>query len=185
MLIGFSSFRAPSVAYRILVTLYSYSVVILVAFFVSTGLLYVRFFREKSSWTRTAGFQPWGGPTAAIFFTLVCIFLIIAPFVPPKAGSPFVNQEPGKTTVAWYIVPTVGIGAIVIGLIYYLGLIYVIPPLFKKNKVLVADREAIIVREHGEYVQYMEIVDAAWLARSDNDSDFELDKRVTRVRLES
>ena len=34
--------------------------------------------------------------------------------------------------------------------------------------MLYADREAIIVRENGEYVQYLEIVDTAWEAVGDS-----------------
>ena len=43
---------------------------------------------------------------------------------------------------------------------------YIVPRFFKVGKVLVADREAVIIREKGEYVQFLEIVDATWEARS-------------------
>ena len=176
VLIAFASLRPPAIAYRILVTLFSYTIVLIVGFFVSSGLLYVRCVRERSEWLATAGFRPWLGPTAAILYTLISAFLLIAPFVPPKPGSPFLSAIP------WYIVPTVGLSALIVGFVYYLSLIYVVPPLFKDDKVLISDREAVIVTENEEYVMYMEIVDSRWVTRWDSDSDF--DKPVARMRLE-
>ena len=109
-----------------------------------------------------SGFKPWGGPTAAIVYSVICAFLLAASFIPPKEGSIFLTE------VKWFVVPTVGLSFLVLGYVYYLGLIYVVPPLFKKNKMLVTDREATIVHENGEYVQYLEIVDASWEIRGDS-----------------
>ena len=158
ILIGATSAKAPDIAYQILVSLYAYTIVIMMGLFTATGLLYARFFCEEGEWVQRSGFKPWGGPTAAILYSAICAFLLIASFVPPKAGSPFL------TKVKWFVIPTVGLSFLVLGYVYYLGLIYVIPPLFKKGKMLFADRKAIIVRENGEYVQYLEIVDTAWEA---------------------
>lgn len=161
ILIGATSAKAPDLAYRILVSLYAYTIVIMIGLFTATGLLYARFFCEEGEWVQRSGFKPWGGPTAAILYSAICAFLLVASFVPPKAGSPFL------TKVKWFVIPTVGLSFLVLGYIYYLALIYAIPPLFKKGKMLYADRKAIIVREIGEYVQYLEIVDAAWEAGED------------------
>lgn len=49
---------------------------------------------------------------------------------------------------------------------YYVGFKYAYTPLLKDGKVLDVDREALIVREHGEYVQALEHVDASWERRS-------------------
>ena len=161
ILIGATSGRTADVAYQILVSLYSYTIVNLLGFFTAGGLLYARFFLEDGEWVQRSGFKPWGGPTAAIVYTAICAFLLVASFVPPSEGSPFLIE------VKWYIIPTVGLGFLVLGYLYYLGLIHVVSRLFKKGKVLIADREAIIVRELGEYVQYLEIVNASWEARTD------------------
>lgn len=147
-------------AYQILVSLYSYTIVILIGFFTASGLLYVRYFGEDGKWVERSGFKPWGGPTAAIVYTGICSFLLVAPFVKPGDGSPFLTE------VKWFIIPTVGLCFLPLGYIYYLGLRYLVPRYFKVGKVLVADREAVIIREKGEYVQYLEIVDATWEARS-------------------
>ena len=178
ILIGATSARAPVIAYQILVSLYAYTVVIIVGFFTATGLLYARFFCEEGEWIKLSGFKPWGGPTAAIIYSAICAFLLAASFVPPKEGSPFLTQ------VKWFVIPTVGLSFLVLGYVYYLGLTYVVPPLFKKGKMLYADREAIIVRENGEYVQYLEIVDTAWEAGEDlrNSRNMELPRVTVRSR---
>ena len=162
ILIGATSARAADVAYQILVSLYAYTIVIMIGFFTASGLLIARFFREEGEWVQRSGFKPWGGPTAAILYSAICAFLLAASFVPPKEGSPFLTE------VKWYVIPTVGLSFLVLGYVYYLGLIYVVPLLFKKGKMLYADRKAVIVREHGEYVQYLEVVDTAWEAGADS-----------------
>ena len=163
VLIASTSPLIPTVAYATLVPLYSYTVVILVAFFVASGLLYLRYFSdERHTWANRAGFKPWGGPTAAIIYTVVSAFLLAANFVPPKPDSPFAKA---KTGVDWYVVPTVGWGMLLLGLVYYLIFNHVYPRYFRDGKVLVVDREAVIVHEDGEYVQALEIVDFSWQAR--------------------
>ncbi|KAI4099553.1 MAG: hypothetical protein L6R37_005906 [Teloschistes peruensis] len=160
----FTASRAPETAYTVLVSLYSYSVVTLLGFFVSGGLLYLRLFSsERHEWISKSGFKPWGGATAAMIYTATCLFLVAARFIPPSSRSPFAF---GNTGVQWYIIPTVGLASFVLGIMYYLGFEYVYPPLFKDGKVLIVDREAVIVREHGEYVQALEVVDASWERKS-------------------
>ena len=170
ILIGATSARTADVAYQILVSLYAYCIVLLIGFFTASGLLYVRFFGEEGEWVQQSGFKPWGGPTAAFIYAAISLFLLIAPFVPPKQGLPFLTE------VKWFVIPTIGLSFLVLGYLYYLGLVYVVPPLFMKRKTLVTDREAVIVREKGEYVQFLEIVDTSWevTAEGTNDRDVEM-----------
>ena len=156
ILIGATSARSATVAYQILVSLYAYTIVILVGCFTAIGLLYVRLFGEGGKWVARSGFKPWGGPTAAIIYTCLCLFLLFATFVPPGQGSPFLNE------VKWFVIPTIGLSFLLFGYAYYLGLMYAVPRLFMKGKTLASVREAVIVREKGEYVQFLEIVDASW-----------------------
>ena len=159
IIIGSTSSQIPKVAYTLILSLYSYVVVVLVGFFVAAGLLYVRY-TEGNQWTRNAGFHPWGGPTAAIIYTLVCAFTLVAAFIPPSADSPIANS---KTGIDWYAVPTVGLCALVLGYVYYIGLQYLVPRI--KKKVLMVEREAVLVKEKGEWVQAVELVEASWVAR--------------------
>ena len=55
---------------------------------------------------------------------------------------------------------------LLLGLVYYLVFKHVYPRYFKDGKVLVVDRQAVIVHEDGEYVQALEIVEFSWVARS-------------------
>ena len=65
LLVAWTSGQTTAVAYQILVDLYTYVIVLLVSFFVSSGLLYLQWFdprwREKS-----LNFRPWGDSTAAL-----------------------------------------------------------------------------------------------------------------------
>jgi len=159
IMIGATSSRVPDVAYTVLVSLYSYVIVVLVGFLVASGLLYLRY-SEGKAWTTSAGFRPWGGPTAAMLYSIVCAFLLVATFIPPSAGSPFATSSTG---VEWYIVPTVGLCSLLLGYAYYLGFQFVIPRI--KRQVLVVEREAVLVKERGEWVQAVELVEASWVAR--------------------
>lgn len=67
LLIGCTAANNPSVAYSVLVALYSYTLVIIVGFFVAAGLLYLRW-SKREEWNANVGFSPWGGPTAAIIY---------------------------------------------------------------------------------------------------------------------
>ncbi|KAL8757213.1 MAG: hypothetical protein Q9184_004273 [Pyrenodesmia sp. 2 TL-2023] len=179
-MIAVTSSAHPDIAYSVLASLYAYAIVLLFGFFVAGGLLYLRLFSdERHIWTSKSGFRPWGGPTSAIIYTLVCAFLLCAAYIPPSSDSPFAKANTG---IAWYIVPTAGLASAILGFIYYIGFKYVYPPLVKEGKILVVDREALIVREHGEYVQALEHVDANWERRSGPGSN-EGAKEMQRVEV--
>lgn len=181
VMIAATSSTIPDTAYVVLVSLYAYAVVVLIGLFVSGGLLYLRFFSpERHVWAAKSGFKPWGGPTAAVIYTLVCAFLLCAGFIPPRSDSPFAKANTG---VAWWIVPTAGLGSGVLGWVYYAGFRYVYPPLLRDGKVLVVDREALIVREHGEYVQALEHVDASWERRSGPGSNEGSEEGMGRISV--
>ena len=151
-------------AYTVLASLYSYVIILLLGLFTSGGLLYLRFFSsERHEWVALCGFKPWGGPTAAIIYTAVCAFLLVARFIPPSSDSAY---STARTGISSYVIPAAGLASLALGIAYYVVFMYIYPPLFKDGKKLVVDREATIVREHGEYVQALEIVDASWERKS-------------------
>ena len=161
IMIGATSSTVPDISYTILVSLYSYSIVVIMGFFVASGLLYLHFVSdERKTWKANAGFRPWGGPTAAIIYSVVCAFLIIAAFLPPSVGSP---AHKSRTEVEWWIVPTVGLAIFALSYVYYLVFAYVVPRV-KKQRLFV-ERTATIVRDNGEWVQAVERVEAVWIAR--------------------
>ena len=65
----------------------------------------------------------------------------------------------------WWIVSTVGLRFLMLGYVYYLCFAYAIPWIRKEE--LVVEREPVIVKEHGERVQALEVVEAVWVARSE------------------
>lgn len=90
--------------------------------------------------------------------SVVSLFLIVTAFVQPSEDSPYssINQQ-----YSWFIVPTVGLGGLLLGVIYYLVFRYVVPQI--KGKQLVVERVPIIVSDdHGGWVQKHEIVEFSW-----------------------
>lgn len=80
ILIGCTSARAPAIAYQILISLYSYTLVVLVGILVAGGLLYVRY-NEGREWVKPSDpdeFRPWGGPSAAIIYTYESLLLYLS-----------------------------------------------------------------------------------------------------------
>lgn len=162
IMVAATSSTSPDLAYTVLVSIYSYVVLILVRFFVATGLLYLRYHRGGESWLSSRGFKPWGGPTAALIYASAFGFLLITFFIPPAAGSPFAKESRG---IDWYIVPCIGFGFLALGYIYYLCFAYLIPRI--RKEVLVVERQAVIVKEKGEWVQALEVVEAIWVANAE------------------
>ncbi len=181
IMVGATSSTIPNVSYTILLSLYSYTVVVIIGFFVASGLLYLQLVSdERGTWKANAGFRPWGGPTAAVICTLVYAFLTIAVFLPPSAGSP---SHKSRTEIEWWIVPTVGLASFALVYVYYLVFAYVIPRM-KKQRLFV-EREATIVKDNGEWVQAVERVEAVWIAREGptDKSANELGNYVERVEV--
>ncbi|MCJ1472324.1 hypothetical protein MMC13_000971 [Lambiella insularis] len=157
LLIAFTASQTAAVAYSILVDLYAYVIMLLMKFFVATGLLYLQWrdpvWREKS-----LNFRPWGGSTAVLLVSLVTGFLLLAAFVPPADDSPYAFSA---QKFQWYIIPTVGLGGLFVGGAYFIVFRYIIPQL--KGKQLVVERVPIIVSDdYGGWVQKHEIVEFSW-----------------------
>ncbi|KAL8813032.1 MAG: hypothetical protein Q9223_007147 [Gallowayella weberi] len=163
ILVAATSSTSTEIAYLGLVLLYAYTLVIMVGFFVASGVLYLRATKRKE-WTDNLGFKPWGGPTAAIIYSCTCAFMIVGVFITPGATSPFSYATTG---VRHYIIPAVGLGTLLIGYSYYLVFAKLIPRW--RKKVLIVEREPIIVRQggrqDGEWVQILEVVEFWWAAR--------------------
>ncbi|KAL8770393.1 MAG: hypothetical protein Q9209_003819 [Squamulea sp. 1 TL-2023] len=166
MFVAATSSTSTAIAYLVLVLLYGYTLIVMVGFFVATGVLYLRFTKRKE-WTDNLGFRPWGGPTAAIIYSCTCAFMIVSVFVTPSEKSSFSYATTG---VQHYIVPAVGLGTLLIGYTYYLVFAKLIPRW--RKKVLIVEREPIIVRQggrqDGEWVQILELVEFWWAARQGN-----------------
>jgi len=139
-------------AYAFFVDLYAYTNEICFGAFMASGLLWLRF-KPKSTWVAESSFKPWGGPTMTIILLMYYLFLIVAPFIPPGAGTAQLTMP----TIKWYVFPVVGISLFVGGVIYWLGFRFVWPKLYKRE--LYVHRVPILL----DGVQIHEIVICSWV----------------------
>ncbi|KXJ87170.1 amino acid/polyamine transporter I, partial [Microdochium bolleyi] len=117
LLVALTAMLEPSSAYSVLVTLYSYVINILIGFFTSLGLLYLKFKRNRN-WSNP-NFNPPFGWAYALVYCLACAFMLVAAFVPPSDGSPYTNAA---IKLPWYVVPAIGLSVPFWGIAWYLGL---------------------------------------------------------------
>jgi hypothetical protein len=106
-------------------------------------------------------------PSHLRLISLVCAFLIVAAFV-KSAGS----SDQIASGTQWYIVPTVGLSSLLLGVIYFSGLHCV---MWYKGRQLVVERWPIIVMDRdGEYIQTKEIVDFEWEVHQERPKEHEM-----------
>ncbi|KAK4187641.1 high-affinity methionine permease [Podospora australis] len=143
----------PAVAYSFLVSLYSYSIVIMIGFFTSAGLLYLKF-RKGRKWQ--PNFRPRGGPIYAAVYGATCLFMLFAAFDPPDEASPYGYAATG---IQWYLVPAIGLSVPFWGVLWYgclraymaiRGMVLLIErnPTTERDDVVGYEDQYIMVSEH-------------------------------------
>ena len=155
-LIAATAMLKPTTAYSVLVTLFSYVIVILVGFFVSGGLLYLIFFSPKTKWGNIANFRPLGSPVYPLTYFVACGYLLFAPFAKPSEGSPYSREN---NDIQWYIIPVIGLSTLAWGSCWYLGLQL---DLWLKREELSIRRVPVIVQDDeddNQWVQECELID--------------------------
>ena len=153
----------PTTAYNILVSLYSYTIIVLVGAWVSFGLLLTKSWTEKYQWKTRRRYRPVVSPIHAIVYFSACCFVLVCAFLPPTAGSPYAPKQAG---INWYIVPTIGLSAPLWGLVWYYGFM-AYQKLSKWD--LQVDRDPYWMEDPdnlGEYVQRAEFVSHIWTPRA-------------------
>jgi amino acid transporter len=158
ILVAATSMLAPSTAYLVLYSLYAYDMTLLVGFFVSAGLLYLKLDPSKE-WSSRANFKAWIDPLHAVIYFVVCGFLLFAAFAKPSTGSPY-TYAVGH--IQWYLIPTIGLSSLTWGLFWYLGLNLL---MLQKRKKLIVTRVPYIVpdeKDESQWVQKSELVDHEW-----------------------
>ncbi|KAG8527788.1 uncharacterized protein KY384_007942 [Bacidia gigantensis] len=172
-LVGATSSKPPSVAYPLLIELYSYVLVLMVGLGVSTGIILLHWcsFRDfkkmQDEWKETSDWTSWASPAAAVYYATICGYLIITLFLTPSDGSVYSYS---KTHIPSYVIPTVGLSTLLMGYTYYLIFTRVVPRI--KKATLIVERDPIIVRQggkpNGAWVLFMEGIDFWWASRSPN-----------------
>jgi amino acid transporter len=156
-LIAITSMLDAGTAYSVLVSLYSYVIIVLNGFFVAGGLLLK--FTPSKNWKANANITFWLNPLHAIVYFVVCGFLLFAAFAKPSAGSPYSRAN---SHLQWYVVPAIGLSALTWGMFWYGGLRLV---MLKRMKELVVTRHALVVPDKkvpGQFIQKAEIVGHEW-----------------------
>ena len=174
----------PRRAYSALVSLYSYTIVSLLGFWVSIGLLMVKLRKGQWHWQERRRYRPWISPVHVVVYIIASAFMLVTAFVPPTLGSPFHSSITG---IQWYIVPAIGITAPLWGMVWYWGLL-----IYQRDNQLVVYRTPFWTKDPdcpSEYVQVAEIIDHTWEIRVRNglgtgfeDSDEPKDATTTRQR---
>jgi amino acid transporter len=153
----------PTTAYNILVSLYSYTIIVLVGAWVSFGLLLTKSRTQKFHWKTRRRYRPLISPLHAIVYFSTCVFVLVCAFVPPGSGSPY---APAQAGIKWYIVPCVGLSSPLWGLAWYYGFMA-----YQRwiGWDLQVDRCAFWMRDPdnvNEYVQRAEVVSHFWTPRA-------------------
>jgi hypothetical protein len=153
------------VAYSFFVELYSYTILVWLSFFLTIGLLWQQW-KPGSTWVKERNFKPWGGPLMAIIYLIINLFLIIAPFIPPDKTSEqkiasTMRQAEGyplkKTTIPWYVSPTVGVSIFVAGAIYWIMFRFFWPKISRRE--LQVKRIPVLL----DGIQVKEFVECKWV----------------------
>lgn len=159
LLIAVSPVEDTRQSYSILVSLYSYTMVLLLGCWVSIGLLKIKLRKNKWHWQERRRYRPWLSPVHAIIYGAATAFMLVTTFVEPSRGSPYHQSASG---VLWYIVPTIGITAPFWGVFWYWGLLI---HEWRTGRQLMVSRQAYWMQDPdcpSEYVQRAEIIRHAW-----------------------
>jgi hypothetical protein len=165
LLIAATAALQPEKAFVVLASIYSYTMIVLVGFFVAGGLLYLhssqdRRWHEKIRFGRVKflrfGRDHRSAPCHALLYFAVCGFLMFMGLTPPSSHSPFYNGD------TWYIVPLIGITAPLWGVLWWLGIQM---RCFMRAEKLVVTRVPGLEEDPddpGQYILYAEVIDHAW-----------------------
>ncbi|KAK5716211.1 hypothetical protein LTR17_016553 [Elasticomyces elasticus] len=149
----------PRKTYSALVSLYSYTIILVLGCWVSLGLLMVKYIQHPWYFRQRRRYRPWLSPVHAIVYAVATAWLLVTAFIPPQRGSPY-HQD--VTGLPWYIVPSIGITAPLWGLLWYGGILI---RERKTRKHLVVRRKAFWTPDPddpGEYIEWAEVIHHAW-----------------------
>lgn len=164
----------PRKTYSALVSLYSYTIILILGCWVSIGLILVKLRKSRWHFQQTRRYRPWLSPVHPIIYAVATAWMLVSAFFPAQRGSPF-HQD--VTGLPWYIVPTIGITAPLWGMIWYCGI------LVREARI---GRHLVVSRkpywepdpdDPNEYVERAEIIDHAWqiTSRGDMSEEFKLE----------
>lgn len=157
-MIAVTSMLESAVAYNFLVSLYSYTLMIMTGFFTAAGLVYLGF-KKNRRWRDYSQFHPLGGTWYGAVYALVCGFLLFAAFAPLRDDSPFGFEATG---IKSWVVPVIGLSVPFWGVLWYLGLRLLMQI---RGKILKVSRLPCIKEDEaveGQWILKWEIVTHEW-----------------------
>ena len=176
--------KQPLASYKILVSLYSYTIDAFFGVCIGGGLLYLRLFANRN-WSAKSregsGIAPFVSVIAAAIFMVVNAFPVVALWVPPS--EQFTKSVPYY--FPWYSTPTVGWSVIAFGVAYWLVFRYVVPHIGdRKGKQLRVQRTLFFHEEHEYPVQWHERIKFEWVIGGSADDESEWGREDVDVKME-
>jgi len=162
-------YLSPSDAYRVLANIYSY---LFAAFFptlIGLGMLWLRL-RPGSDWSSKVRqheprFRAWLSITSALFVVVAGLFIVVVEWIPPS-GQEFKNLF---RAIPWWVVPTTSCSVLGLGLLWWMGMYWLLPLTNPGLKRLVY-KEPQFSQEHDYWVLDYEKVTIMWI----HPGDFEM-----------
>lgn len=122
--------------YLIFTRLYSYMTYAWFGIFLGGGLLYVGYIKQYVSdynggsyqWKNIAGFRPYFGPLFPALYFFASLFMVVGAWVRPQNGS-----DLAYSSIKWFVIPTIGVGLFAVGVVYWFGLVKVLPIFYHKT----------------------------------------------------
>ncbi|KAK3369320.1 amino acid/polyamine transporter I [Lasiosphaeria ovina] len=144
----------PSKAYRLLTYLYTFVIVGVLGLFTVGGLLYLKIDsiisgRRSRNWREKTEWRPWLDPLPAFIATAALAFMLTTAFVPPS--------DRDQDAVPNWIGPTVGWASIGLGVLWYLGLLFV--QWAGRWKLETKRLPVVEIDEDGQAIQRAELVE--------------------------
>jgi len=148
---------STSASYRIFVNLYSFVVDALFGCAIGLGIIVLRL-NKRVGWSRKSSSNSYVSFATALVFTLANFFPLVAVWIKPDGTSQI------SLPVKWWATGTIGMGLLVLALVYWLVLNYVVPSILGRE--LEVEREPQFKRDHGYWVIWHEVTSVNWRTRS-------------------
>ena len=172
----------PSVSYKILVNISSYTVEAFFSFILGIGMLCLRFRKTSSgrSWRDKSPANHYGSTISDAICVIAHGFPLVASWFPPTPRSPEAIKEILLKYYPWFATATVGWSVLACSVVYWLVFRFVLPQIGnRRGSVFVVERHPHFHTEHGYDVEYHEIVAHNWVVEQEppTEPEYELNNQ--------
>jgi hypothetical protein len=174
-----STAHAARDAYFFVVSVYAYSIDVIVFAWVSLGMLYLRI-APGSQWYLKSPANHWVSMAASLILLTGTAFPLICMWIPDPDKSTLGQSD----TIPWYVSQTVGAGIFFFAFLYWLGFKYVAPHIggnggktFTVQRRPYFRQERDLVTEQDYLIQAFEIVKTSWILNAASHAEEVLTRR--------